>query len=253
MKTFRHVLCAAFALVLLVGALPAWADPSAQAGAISYGQTVQGEITEDAIEQSWTFTGSAGDIITISVKSNDDNYLDSTLTLQDSAGAVIVEIDDVFGLDPFYITRLESDGEHTITVGRAGGADGSSVGGFDLTLAEAALTELGAAATLSLAEGQDSAFIAVQGDEAQKAVLEYELSAGDARPDLSIAYFAYDEFLEQVGYNELLSLTGETISKVSINLELPVTGIYMVIVERSWFDWGDTTGEFVVTVSSASE
>lgn len=252
MKLRRNLFTGALLITLALSALPAQAAPSAQAeGVIAYGQTVSGEITEEVLEQVWTFKGAAGDMISILVVSNDENGLDATLTLKDGAGAYLASIDDVFVFDPFFLTRLESDGQYTITVSRSGGADGSSVGGYDLTLAEVALTELATPTTLTLAEGDTATYTVIEAPEAQAVVLDYEVTSGDARPDVSISYFEVDSDLEMTWMTQAVQLTGETVSRATVTLELPQPGFYLVMLERSWFDWGDTTGEFVVTVSPA--
>jgi hypothetical protein len=81
-------------------------------GPISYGQTVRGELEEDA-EDEWTFSGSSGDVVTIDMVGDG---LDTYLELYDSSGNELVRNDDGgTGLNARITNyRLPRDGTYTI-------------------------------------------------------------------------------------------------------------------------------------------
>jgi|GEM_PF-5042759 len=114
---------------------------STTGGAITYGQTVSGLITDSVFQQDWTFTGQAGDTITITmIDTSEATPLDSYLLLLDGAGNILIENDDgpaeVVGPLNAMIAgfTLPASSTYTIRAARFGQAEGSSTGAYDLTL-----------------------------------------------------------------------------------------------------------------------
>jgi hypothetical protein len=100
-------------------------------GSISYGQTVQGRIASPGAEESWTFNGTAGDTVTISMigqGSFDDTYLE----LYGPGGNLLTDDDDsgdaLSALIGYYV--LPQTGTYRI-VARAWGSD---TGPYSLSL-----------------------------------------------------------------------------------------------------------------------
>lgn len=82
-------------------------------GDLSYGQTIDATLTEQARTREYTFTGQAGDIVTIDMRSF---TIDTYLTLLDTEGNIILEDDDSGGdlnarIGPFELT---DDGTYTV-------------------------------------------------------------------------------------------------------------------------------------------
>lgn len=103
---------------------------------LQYGATVTGTIAGDTIAFNYTFSGSAGDVVTIRMNSV-SNALDPLLILLDPAGNTLIENDD----DPDGIFdsliadfELPGDGVYTIIATRFQGELGSSEGDFELIL-----------------------------------------------------------------------------------------------------------------------
>lgn len=70
----------------------------AAAISISYGQTISGELTRDAVQQDYVFNASAGDVVTITMRSIDPaGLLDPRLFLVDASGTTLTDHDDVGG------------------------------------------------------------------------------------------------------------------------------------------------------------
>lgn len=94
--------------------------PSA-AGTIENGQTVEGELTADALAASYTFTGIGGQPVTITLTSQD---IDSFLTLKDAAGNTLATDDDGAGNLNSRIANfsLPADGTYTIVASSYNGA-----------------------------------------------------------------------------------------------------------------------------------
>jgi hypothetical protein len=98
---------------------------------ISYGQTVQGRITNVGDEEVWTFNGNAGDLVTISMVgqgSFDDTYLElygpggNEVTYDDDSGSGLFALIQDFQLPQSSTYRV---------VARAFGSD---TGPYTLTL-----------------------------------------------------------------------------------------------------------------------
>lgn len=108
---------------------------------LDYGDTVSGVINDETAEINYTFEGTAGDIITITMvglnpENISDPRLDSFLTLIDPAGTTVMTDDDGAGnlnslIGPI---TLAQTGTYTIVAARFMAADGGSSGAFELTL-----------------------------------------------------------------------------------------------------------------------
>ncbi len=100
-------------------------------GTIELGQQVTGYIQGQ--QDSWTFQGQAGTVITISMEANDDNRLDTYLELYDPDG-IMVAWDDDSGIGLNSLIRgveLPVTGQYTII---ARGFSQTSFGGYNLRL-----------------------------------------------------------------------------------------------------------------------
>jgi hypothetical protein len=100
-------------------------------GGLSYGQTVQGQINNIGDEESWTFNGTMGDIVTISMVgqgSFDDTYLE----LYGPGGNLLTQDDDsgsgLSALISYY--TLPQTGTYRIVAS----AFGSDTGSYSLSL-----------------------------------------------------------------------------------------------------------------------
>ncbi|MFN8372428.1 MAG: pre-peptidase C-terminal domain-containing protein [Anaerolineae bacterium] len=112
---------------------------------IEYGDTVEGEITDDTVYVYYSFEGSEGDVVTITlVDTSRSGDLDPYVGLVDENGDVIAENDDAersARLPDSYdsqITEFElpDDGTYVIIATRYGFEDGTGEGEFELTLEE---------------------------------------------------------------------------------------------------------------------
>jgi hypothetical protein len=100
--------------------------------AIEVGDTVQGELGDDALTHRYTFNGQQGDVVTITLTSED---FDSFLSLLDEEGVVLTTNDDGAGnlnsrIDSFV---LPADGDYTI---EASSFSRFSTGSYTLSIVE---------------------------------------------------------------------------------------------------------------------
>jgi hypothetical protein len=123
---------------------PADAQASAASGdgTIAYNQSVTGAFSDDVTEQFYTFTGTAGDVVTITMVADDNDALDTWVWLLTSEGFAGDELVPLIDNDDAADTSLGSynsqivdfalpeTGEYTIRATRLG----FGTGGYTLTL-----------------------------------------------------------------------------------------------------------------------
>lgn len=111
--------------------------PSELASAVQIepGQTVPGSITPDDKFDLYTFTGQAGDLVTIDMRAT-SNTLDTLLFLIDPSGIEIATNDDSNETTNSLIPSLllSQDGEYTIIATHYGAIYGGTTGGYNLNL-----------------------------------------------------------------------------------------------------------------------
>ncbi len=107
---------------------------------ISINQTVNGQLDNTTYSQVWSFEAQAGQTVIITMRAISGD-LDSYLALYDSTGALLASNDDAddpnVGSYNSQIARqsLPSAGTYYIVASRYGGAQGTSTGAYELTLA----------------------------------------------------------------------------------------------------------------------
>ncbi|MBP8972531.1 MAG: hypothetical protein KBH93_01535 [Anaerolineae bacterium] len=106
------------------------ADPAQGGGEIAYGQTVRGALNNRYPSHQWTFTGSAGDHVIITMRdASGASLLDPRLVLRNAEGREIAANDDVGAVRPEGLAErdalidffLPTTGTFTIEAGRFGG------------------------------------------------------------------------------------------------------------------------------------
>jgi hypothetical protein len=113
-----------------------YVDPASEITPITVGETVTGEITDEAHVVYYGFEGSAGDVVTIELLS-EDNQLDPLVILIDPNGVPIVENDDSpeRALDSLIEGfTLPEDGQYLIAATRYEGISGNTTGQYTLVL-----------------------------------------------------------------------------------------------------------------------
>jgi uncharacterized protein YdeI (BOF family) len=131
---------------LLCSALLALPTLAQEAQPIAYNVEVSGEISEAAPEQRYTFSGSAGDVLVISMTATGGG-LDSYVSLRDAADVELAANDDSGGqrnslLGPY---QLPADGTYTVVATRCCGVPsgpGGTSGIYTLLISTEPLTML---------------------------------------------------------------------------------------------------------------
>lgn len=115
MRKFSLVLAAL--VVLALGVVPAFAQ---DAVALAYGDVVEGEITDSAVEVFYTFEGAEGDIVVLDAfpTTIDSNMNGLSIKLRDSVGKELASSIDDYAIARLW-TKLAADGTYTMVVTRA--------------------------------------------------------------------------------------------------------------------------------------
>lgn len=242
-----------FTLTLESGDAPVVVEPGA--GDISYGDTIEGSLDESPAGEAITFAGSEGDVVTITLTSED---FDPFLVLLDEDGEEIAVDDDGAGDLNAQIRGFElpTDGIYTIIVTSfANRSSGTPITGdytLSLQLGDEVVTEpdtteiaygdtVEADLTEDLAERRYT-FAGTEGD-----AIEITLSSDDFDTYLILLSDAGDELFSSDDSG------GSTNSQIIA--DLPYTGDYTIVVTSfSAVVLGETvSGDYVLTLNSDAE
>lgn len=171
-------------LLLLIVLLVVPALVSAQDGQpITIGEVVSGEITNENPVDTYTFTGTAGQMIVISMTAPQGG-LDSYLTVIAPDGSESSNDDSNGTLNSTLPFVLPVDGTYTIRAARCCGeqAESGSQGAYELRVDSASIQALtvGASATVEISDEQPSAYIALAAQPGQILRMEAVSVDGDA-------------------------------------------------------------------------
>lgn len=201
-RTVFMVAIAALTLMLLPVTTPA----QAQAAAIAYGERTTGEVTDDAFEVAYTFTGKAGDVALARAKRDfDDKETDllSEVMIKDASGKTLADTSKDFSFgDTIAVVTLPADGDYTIIVTRSEGKEGKTRGKFfvDLTAAEALTVDQDIEGEAVGAEEEAESKSAIYAFEsADDFILSYTKNDGDLNPRLALFSVSETGSLRTVG------------------------------------------------------
>jgi len=244
MKFMKFVTLGLF-LLIVVGLV--WLPASAQE-TLTYGDTVEGEITDAAFRFEYQFEGSADDIIVIHMKDGVDfGDLDSPeLLLLDAGGNLIADTTEAFTYgETTLITQLSAAGAYTIVATRTDGQAGDSVGPFVLTLFQPEVIDTGAKLRSEFSSEDDPKYYSISIDAAFN--LNYSKLRGDLSPQISL--HALDP--DAPGITEELATVSGQLNHIVLGT-FEDQAPYIVIVEQALFDFHFTevTAEFNLFVTS---
>lgn len=240
------------------------------AGVIAYGQPVDGTLTQAAPTATYGFSGSAGDVVTITATSDD---FDTFLTLRAAGGTEVATDDDRAGNLNARIEALAlpADGDYSITVSSYNNA---STGAFTLTLekihsVEGASVELAvptpaasptAAAVTVEATAEPASNTLAIGDSVNGALtndapaVEYDFEGRAGQTiTITLASTEFDAYLllKDAGGDRLAADddgAGGTDARISA-FSLPADGRYTIIAGSYT---NAETGAFTLTLDAAS-
>ncbi len=229
-------------------------------GVIEYGEAVNGEITNFDYFVDYTFTGSANDIISISMDEISGD-LDPYISLLNTEGEEVAFNDDDPSentLNAFLSTTLPADGNYIIRATRFNQQSGDSTGQFRLTLmlevsGVAASTE-NANAIIPLTLGETVAGTLTQevytrrysfnGAGGQQITVRMDASSGNLLPMLVLL----DEDGQPLAMYDSAIIDDDG-SAIIDAFELPDDGTYTIVAVRSGANLGVSVGSYTLEIS----
>jgi hypothetical protein len=214
--------------------------------AVTAGEPVTGELTEDAFAVEYLYNGTTDEVIVITLSPTDvlGDLNNPAIIVRDAGGAELLRYDG-YGTSTVVLALPES-GEYTIVATRTDDAAGTSVGEYTLTVTS----------PQELAAG-DSADMTLTSEETN-----YFVYRGDA--DFTLSYTRDGEYAPEVTVNTLdtdvtpgsldtvATVGGKLVTEGSIGV-IPGQNIYVIKVGQALFDFYFETVEanYTLTVTEA--
>ena len=236
--------------------------PTTDGDSLAYDSEVSGTITNEIFENSYTFGGREGDVITIEMSATDGN-LDTFVTLLDPNGSELANNDDAdltstnSSIAEF---TLPESGIYTVVASRYLAASGTTTGEFSLiiTLVSAGDgddTDTTDNDNTPVSEGLVTIYSGSIDNTTFEETFTFEANVGDS---VTIELTATDGNLD--AYVTLLAPDGSVVSENDDadltttdsrleNIQLNEAGTYTVVASRYEGESGLSSGEFLLTVT----
>jgi hypothetical protein len=241
----KRIALVASMLALLLGVLLIPAPTLAQdGGQLEYGQTVQGELTAAVFEVSYTFNGTAGDVVVVEMSRFDfDSNIDEPALRLTDANGTILGTDEGFG-STRVAAVLPVDGAYTVVATRTDGAAGESLGLYALTLHRAIVLQPGEL-LVDTVTSEEIDYFAIQ--TAGQVTLNYRRTGGEFNP----AVTAYR--LDQGELLDVVSLDGERLRGGNVVIEVLSGETLVVDIAESLFDFNfdPVTADYEIGLNAA--
>lgn len=237
----------------------------AETRSLVYGDVVNGSIDDVISSQSYTFNGTMGERVRITMEATPGSELDCYLQLQDANGEIVDANDDIdpgVVRDSQLVIDLQADGTYTIVASRfVGGDEPTTTGTFRLTLElldENAVTGV-SSLTTPIAYGQTEVdelnddqyllFYVFDGTAGDIITIEVDHLSGNLDSVLHL-YRSEGESWVPIASNDD-SLTGGTYAPLLSDITLPQTGKYLIALNRYGMENETTFGTFALTVTQS--
>lgn len=223
----------------------------AQGGALALNEWIEGTLTTDAFEHTYTISVAAGDIILIEMYPALGTYdLDPALKLSDSTGALLDENDDTVGSGSVIAFEAPADGDYTVLATRAFGVDGSSEGDYILRASQSTSLTVGSTTQTTIYSDDTLNYPSVSVLKPEADVTWAIALTQVPGPDL-YANFVLQGGEDEFGFRTILFDLDSTAGLTSATFNVNLTGgqIYLLLVQKSFFSYGLETTEVPVTVS----
>lgn len=214
------------------------------------GLAVTGRIDNNAPRQVYTFEGSRGEVvrITLEVLSGD---LDPTLMLFEASGRALVMQND--SEDPRYMSAtvsLQRDMPHYLIVGRFGLQVGTTRGEYRLNLERVGVVSeqgstliYGVPVAGTISNAQPQVFYTFRAQRGDVLTVEMQRTSGTLDPYLQVL----DSNRFVLASNDDVPEGGSHNARID-NFIVQETGVYIVVASRYGEAAGDTVGNFILSV-----
>jgi len=156
--------------------------------ALEVGVPVAGEITNAEFEVEFTFTGTGGDVILLSMPTLDEdgysNDLDGELILIDSEGSIVASTAQNYDFYVVLATQLPADDDYTVIATRSDGRAGDTEGTFELELIVPDAMGMDGSTTGSAGSETGSEYFVINSEE--DFIFLYSKTEGDFYPEIEV-------------------------------------------------------------------
>lgn len=208
---------------------------SAQGESLAYGDEVEGEITNQSFEVEYSFEGSAGDVVLLSLVPEDtfDGLSNPTLILLDSEFEVLETVSASFS-SANIIYELDADGTYNVIATREDGRSGDSAGPYTLSLDTATLMSMGEPVEVEVSSEGPVIVVAFKPDG--EFDLKYNHVDGDFYPEVSLNKIESGLFGD-TNLTTLATLYGPEMQRGTVGLVESAEGIYIITIAEAAFDF----------------
>jgi hypothetical protein len=219
--------------------------------ALTFGEWVEGALSNSEYEVEYTFDGAAGDLVLIQMIQKPGTYeLDPSLVLMDSGGDRVAINEDFLYSGAVIVTELPADGTYTLLATRYEGSTGSSEGDYWLRADIVEPLTAGSSVEATLDSNFETAvptLFVLTPDSDTTVRLGFSQELGEL-----FAGFRLVEWGDDVLYGTPLLDVADTarLTSASFTLELEGGKTYILIVDKSFssFVFEETTATVNFTV-----
>lgn len=197
---------------------------------LAYGDEIEGTLAADERMQFYRFEAGFGEIIDINAYTDGD--VDTFLSLYTPTGSSVNDDDSGPGVDPEISRYLLFGGEHIIGVGAFHAGE---VGDYTLSLQRSTGVSLNEEPRIARFDKSNVATFNFMAEAGSQVTLLLERLEGDHIPLMQVSYEINGRLLE---------LAASDIRRLSLDLEIPVTGTYTVGLERR-YPYNEGTGPVI--------
>lgn len=213
---------------------------------LEVGVPVAGEITNAAFEVEFTFSGTGGDVIILSMPTLDEdgysNDLDGEVILIDSSGEIVASTAQNYDFYVALVTQLPADDDYLVIATRSDGRAGDSAGTFELELIIPEALAMDASTAGSAGSETGSEYFVINSEE--DFLFLYEKTAGDYYPEIELKVLNDNNS----GLDDFALATGE-LNRIALGDF--AAGIYVVEVSEGFNYYFDpVTAEFEVGITT---
>jgi hypothetical protein len=243
-----------FITALLLGLFVALNNPVANAqdgGELVLNEWMEGQITADNFEHTYTFDGTAGDVVLIEMYRKPGEFgLDPEIELLGTGSGTLALNDDFVELGAVLVAELPTDGTYTVLARRSGGEDGSSEGAYILraSVVEPVSPGDSLTATINADDAQEIPNLWVLHPDADVTwSVSFSHEGGELYPAITLESWTGDSF-EDVTVFDLTDTAGALSGTLNVSLEADT--LYVLTVRKALFAFvfEDITAEVSVEI-----
>lgn len=235
----------AILFILTFMLIPVSAQEENTENTITYGDSVEGEITNRNFEVEYAFEGAADDIINVQLIPEDesDGLNQPSIILLDADFRVIQTVDGSYGaVNLFY--NLPNDGQYYILATRRDGRSGDSEGAYTLNLFSVEPLAFDTPIE-DAASNTGPNYYAVRTDESFD--VQYIRGNGDFYPEVAVNIVESDSFSDS-NLSTVAKMEGDELQRGLIGVDVTQETIYIIRVGPPLFNFSFTERDLSFTI-----